>query len=129
MALELLSQQTITLKIATRNPLPRCFAFELRILHDSIRIRLKTAVHLRKKFLAAIFSVIVYCAHSKILQNVANYRSVLIIFRMATRSLYCSITGYVQRVALSCLTLHNLAVYLSTMARHTTTGISQSRLQ
>ena len=36
-------------------------AFELRILNDSIGIRLKNAVHLGKKFLAAIFSVMVYC--------------------------------------------------------------------
>ena len=39
--------------------LPRCIAFELRILNDSAGIRLKNAVHhgKNKKFLAAIFSV------------------------------------------------------------------------
>ena len=50
----------ITLKMAVRNFLPRCIAFELRILNDSIGMRLKNAVHLGKKFLAAILSVIVY---------------------------------------------------------------------
>ena len=46
--------------MAARNFLPRCIAFESRILNDYIGIRLKNAVHLGKKFLAAIFSVIVY---------------------------------------------------------------------
>ena len=45
-----------------RNFLPRCIVFELRILNDSIGIRSKNVVHLDKKFLAAIFSVIVYCS-------------------------------------------------------------------
>ena len=40
--------------------LPRCIAFELQIFTDSIGIRLKNAVHLGKKILAAIFSAIVY---------------------------------------------------------------------
>ena len=35
--------------------------FQLQIFNDSIGIRLKYAVHLGKKFLAAIFSAIVYC--------------------------------------------------------------------
>ena len=50
----------ITLKMAARNFLPRCIVFKLRILNDCIEIRLKNAVHLGKKFLAAIFSVILY---------------------------------------------------------------------
>ena len=48
--------------MAARNFLPRCIAFELRIFNGSIGIRLKNAMHLGKKFLAAIFSVIVYCS-------------------------------------------------------------------
>ena len=46
--------------MAARNFLPRCIAFELQIFNDSIGIRLKNAVHLGKKFLAAIFSAILY---------------------------------------------------------------------
>ena len=46
--------------MAARKFLPRCTAFELQIFNDSIGIRLKNAVHLGKKFLAAIFSAIVY---------------------------------------------------------------------
>ena len=38
--------------------LPRCIAFYLRILNDSIGIQLKNEVHLGKKFLAAIFGTI-----------------------------------------------------------------------
>ena len=41
--------------------LSRCIAFELRILSDSLGIRLKNAVHLGKKLSTAIFSAIVYC--------------------------------------------------------------------
>ena len=40
--------------------LPRCNVFLLQILNNSIGIRLKNAVHLGKKLLAAIFSVILY---------------------------------------------------------------------
>ena len=40
--------------------LPRCIAFELRMLNDCMGIRLENAVDLGRKFLAAIFSVIVY---------------------------------------------------------------------
>ena len=43
--------------------------FELRIFNDSIGIRLKNAVHLGKKFLAAIFTVIVYCVHRYFLSH------------------------------------------------------------
>ena len=46
--------------MAARNFLPRCTAFELQIFNETIGIRLKNAVHLGKKFLAAIFSAIVY---------------------------------------------------------------------
>ena len=45
--------------MAARNFLPRCIAFELQIFNDCMGIRLKIAVHLGKKFLAAIFSAIV----------------------------------------------------------------------
>ena len=54
--------QTTALKWGSpvaRNFLPRGFAFELQNFNDSMGIRLKTAVHLGKKFLAAIFSAIV----------------------------------------------------------------------
>ena len=44
--------------------LPRCIAFALGILDDSTGIRLKNAMHLGKRFLTAIFSVIVNCDHS-----------------------------------------------------------------
>ena len=47
--------------MAARSFLPRCIAFELQIFNDSIGIRLKNAVHLGKKFLAAILSAILYC--------------------------------------------------------------------
>ena len=46
--------------MAARNFLPRCTALELQIFNDFIGIRLNNAVHLGKKFLAAIFSTIVY---------------------------------------------------------------------
>ena len=45
--------------MTARNFLLRCIAFELRILNDSIEVRLKNAVYLGKKLPAAIFSVIV----------------------------------------------------------------------
>ena len=51
--------------MAGRNFFPRCVAFELQIYFDSIGIRLKSAMHLGKKFLAAIFSVIVYSVFAK----------------------------------------------------------------
>ena len=51
---------TITLKMAARNFLPRCIAFYNRIPIDSLTIPNSNAMHLGKKFLAAIFSVIVY---------------------------------------------------------------------
>ena len=47
--------------MAARNFLPRCIALESGIVNESIGIRLQNAMHLGKKFLAAIFSVIVYC--------------------------------------------------------------------
>ena len=40
--------------------LPRCTALYLRMIDDSVGILLKNAMHLGKKFLAAIFSSIVY---------------------------------------------------------------------
>ena len=40
--------------------LPRCIASELCFFNDLIGIRLKNAVHLGKKFLAAVFGIIVY---------------------------------------------------------------------
>ena len=46
--------------MAARNFLPRSIAYEKQIFNDSKGIRLKSAVHLGKKFLAAIFSAIVY---------------------------------------------------------------------
>ena len=57
--------------MAARNFLPRCTAFELQTFNDSIGIRLKNAVHLGKKFLAVIFSAIVYSekAHKILRQN------------------------------------------------------------
>ena len=54
-------QWTITLKMAVRKFLPRCTAFESEIFNESIGIRLQNTMHLGKEFLAAIFSVIVYC--------------------------------------------------------------------
>ena len=51
---------TIALKMAARNFLPRCTAFYDRIPIKSLRIRNSNALHLGKKFLAAIFSAIVY---------------------------------------------------------------------
>ena len=58
---------------------PRYTAFELQIFNDSIGIRLKNALHLGKKFLAAIFSTILYYSnqmsgtkcHHEILQQCA----------------------------------------------------------
>ena len=49
--------------MVTGNFLPRCIAFELGIVYASIGIgtRLQNAIHLGKKFLAAIFSVIMHC--------------------------------------------------------------------
>ena len=44
-----------------RNFLPRCTALFNRIPIESLRILNSNAMHLGKKFLAAIFSVIVYC--------------------------------------------------------------------
>ena len=46
--------------MAARNFLPKCIAFELQSFNDSIGIRSKNAVHLGKKFLATIFSAILY---------------------------------------------------------------------
>ena len=46
--------------MAARNFLPRCVACELRIYDDSIRSRVKNTMHFGKKFLAAMFGVIVY---------------------------------------------------------------------
>ena len=56
--------EAIVLKMAARIFLPRCIAFELQIFNDSIVVRLKNAVHLGKKFLAAIFSAIIFSAVS-----------------------------------------------------------------
>ena len=56
-----ISQYTITLKKAGRNFLPRSTAFFDQIPIESLRIRNSYEMHLGKKFLAAIFSVIVYC--------------------------------------------------------------------
>ena len=47
--------------MAARNFLPRCTAFFNRIAIESLRIRNWNAMHLGKKFLATIFSVIFYC--------------------------------------------------------------------
>ena len=52
------NQYTITLKMAARNFLPGCTAFCNRIPIDSLTIPDSNAMHLGKKFLAAIFSVI-----------------------------------------------------------------------
>ena len=46
--------------MAERNFLSRFIAFELQVFNDSIGIQLKNAVHLGKKFLAIIFSTIIY---------------------------------------------------------------------
>ena len=53
-------QYTNTLKMATRNFLPRCIAFYDRIPIDSLKISTSNAMHLGKKFLGAIFGAIVY---------------------------------------------------------------------
>ena len=45
-------------KDGSGNFLLRCIAFELQIFTDSIGSQLKSAVHLGKKFLAAIFSAL-----------------------------------------------------------------------
>ena len=58
--------------MAARNFLPRCIAFELQIFNDSIGIRLKNAVHLGKKFLAAIFSAILYFGLSGLKLNLTR---------------------------------------------------------
>ena len=47
--------------MAARNFLPRCTAFFNRILIESLKICYSNALHLGKKFLAAIFSAILYC--------------------------------------------------------------------
>ena len=47
--------------MAARNFLPRCTAFFNRIPMESLKICYSNAVHLGKKFLAAIFSAILYC--------------------------------------------------------------------
>ena len=51
---------TIELKMAARNFLPRCTAFFNRIPLKSFKIWNSKAMHLGKKLLAAIFSVIAY---------------------------------------------------------------------
>ena len=50
----------IILKMAAMNYLQRCIAFQLRIINDPIGIQKYNPMHLGKKFLAAIFSLIVY---------------------------------------------------------------------
>ena len=47
--------------MAARNFLPRCTAFFNRIPIESVKICNSNAMHLGKKFLAAIFSAILYC--------------------------------------------------------------------
>ena len=54
-------QCTILLNMAARKFLPRCIAFYNRISIDSLKISNSSAMHLGNKFLAVIFSVIVYC--------------------------------------------------------------------
>ena len=44
--------------VAMRNFLSRCTAFKLQIFNNSIGTQLENAMHLRKKFLATIFTVI-----------------------------------------------------------------------
>ena len=69
-------QYTITLKMAAKNFLPRCIAFYNRIPIDSLAIPNSNAMHLGKKFLAAIFSVIVYSSiESKILSPLHPHNS------------------------------------------------------
>ena len=48
------------ISMVATNFLQTCTAFELGIVNESIGVRSQKAVHLGKKFLAAIFSVIVY---------------------------------------------------------------------
>ena len=50
---------TIALKMAARNFLPICTAFYNRIPMDSLKISASNIRHLGKKFLSAIFSIIV----------------------------------------------------------------------
>ena len=80
-----LIQQAITLKMAARNFLPKCILFFNRIPIESLRICNSNAMHLGKKFLAAIFSVTVY--HGDLIEtaklshlNVLSYLY-LILFR------------------------------------------------
>ena len=63
-------QLRIALKMAAKNFLPRCIAFEVQIFDDSIGIQLKNALHLGKKFLTAIFSAILYCKISTLRSSV-----------------------------------------------------------
>ena len=48
-------ESTIALKTAVRDFSPKCIAFSIEILVESLRIRRKNAMHLRKTSLAAIF--------------------------------------------------------------------------
>ena len=61
----------ITLKIAARNFLPSCTAFFNRIPTESLWIRNSNAMHLDKKFLAAIFNIIVHFVY-KVQQGTRN---------------------------------------------------------
>ena len=53
-------QETIALKMAARNFVLRCTTFFSRIPIESIKICNSNAMHLGKKFLAAIFSAILF---------------------------------------------------------------------
>ena len=72
--------------MAVRKFLPRCTAFFNRIPVEPVRIRNLNAMHLGKKFLAAIFSVIVYgrpvvCAEEARLKTMIALESRLVIHK------------------------------------------------
>ena len=68
--------------MAARNFLRRCIAFELQIFDASKGIRSKNAVHLGKKFLAAIFNAIVYFREVKIRKLKVTKSNSTLIFRL-----------------------------------------------
>ena len=96
--------------MAARNFLPRCTAFYNRIPIDSLTIPDSNTMHLGKKFLAAIFSVIVYPIRDGILKKPSAFPRYNYIHKQRTKlesTLYAKPTD-------SCSLLHKQSFHPAT---------------
>lgn len=95
--------------MAAKNFLPSCMAFQLRIFCDFIEVQLKSAMVLGLKFLAAIFSIIVYCWLFQLLRNVTMYFELQFLRIMFMRTWCVFITVWFQATF---LTLTKWSIFL-----------------